>query len=267
MAGRQVILGDTDQYAALGSVSSSRYPALNTGTAEIETIKASGGEFEDQVEVNYTIDLGPTGDAVFTQRQIRYGVGHTQFCRDYLEMSPEERKRRFQEMVSSVSRSAVATTPWKVSCDTYPSTDEFSVSVPAYAIRQADLLTLEVPGIIRSIAGVIGEERTNPLYRESTSRQKVKIEVILPEGVKGIELTPPVSKRLELPGPSSVTLTTRVIPPDPKDGSTGRMRIVMEQTSDINPALIPPKRYPELLEVQRAIANPETRTILVRMEK
>jgi hypothetical protein len=187
------------------------------------------------------------------------------FCKDYLEMSPEERNRRFQEIVSSVSRAAVATSRYKVSCDVYPATEEFSVSVPGYAVRQGEHLSLELPGITRSVAGVSGETRNNPLYRDSFIKQDTKIEVLLPEGVKAVELSPPEMKRFQLPGSSELITSTRIV--DTGNTAKGRMRIIVEQFSDIKPSFVFPDKYPDLLDIHRAASYPGLRTIVVRMEK
>jgi len=261
----KIILGDTDQYAALGTVSSFGDPALDLTSGEIETIRAAGQQFEEKSESSITIDLSPSGDAIITQLRKHYGIGYAMFCKDYLEMSPEERNRRFQEIVSSVSRAAVATSPYKVSCDVYPATEEFSVSVPGYAVRQGEHLSLELPGITRSVAGVSGETRNNPLFRDSFIKQDTKIEVLLPEGVKAVELSPPGMKRFQLPGSSELITSTRIV--DTGNTAKGRMRIIVEQFSDIKPSFVFPDKYPDLLDIHRAASYPGLRTIVVRMEK
>ncbi|HVN72211.1 MAG TPA: hypothetical protein VMU10_09350, partial [Desulfomonilia bacterium] len=263
----RVTLGDTDQYAALGTVVSFGNPALNLTSGEIETIKAAGPRFEDAIELDLTIDLSPTGDAVLTQHQSHYGIGYDLFCKDYLEMTPEERRRRFQDIVSSVSRSAVALSPYQVNCESYPATDDFSVSVPGYATRQGDLLTLELPVIIRTISGVSGTQRSNPLLRDTYAKQSMKIEILLPEGVKSIEASPPEFRHLELPGAGEVKIATRVLKPQTEKGADRRMRIIVEQFSDSRPSLVLPEKYPGLLGLQRSIANPGLRTIVVRLGK
>ena len=149
----QITLGDTDQYAALGTVSSFGKYALNVSSGEFETIRASGKIFEDKTETGIKLDLSPSGDAIITYQRNYYGTAHAMFCRDYLEMSPEERRRRFQDIMSSVSRSAIAMSPYNVSYTTYPATEEFIVSVPGYAVRQGELLFLEIPGLTQGHSG------------------------------------------------------------------------------------------------------------------
>jgi hypothetical protein len=106
--GKTVILGDTDQYAELGTVSSSGTAALNLSSGLLEPIEPSEPSLKDRGETRYLVDLSPNGDALITIKRSYYGAAHAAFRKDYLEMSPEERRRRFQEITSSVSRSAVA---------------------------------------------------------------------------------------------------------------------------------------------------------------
>jgi hypothetical protein len=140
------------------------------------------------------------------------------------------------------------------------------VSVPSYAVRQDDRLTLFIPGLTASVAGVTGDERFNPLYRDSFSRYSVTVEVLLPEGVQSIEAMPPESVRYHVPGSGDITLETKVVSPPPDMGDQpGRTRIVMVQRTDLKPMLIMPHEYPTLLDIQRSLSHPRMRTLMVRM--
>ncbi|MCU0576679.1 MAG: DUF3857 domain-containing protein, partial [Desulfobacterota bacterium] len=116
----EVYLGDTDQYSALGAVAGSGSLGLNLTTGEFETIQATSEQFKDRTDYQVSIDLNADGDAVVTNRRTYFGMDHARFSRDHAEMTPEEQRRRYQEIVSSVSRAAVATGPWTVSTDRYP---------------------------------------------------------------------------------------------------------------------------------------------------
>lgn len=265
--GKNVILGNTDQYAELGTVSQSGNPALNVSTGRIEMVKPAGPQFQDRGDTRYTIDLGPDGNALITIRRTYYGAAHASFCKDYIEMSPEEKRRRFQEIVSSISRSATASSPYKVFCETYPATEEFSVLVPGYAVRQKDMLSLELPGISRAIAGVTSGDRSNPLHRDSFINQDLQVEVLLPAGTKAIELSPPESRKFSLPGTSELSISSASEPDASGAGFKGRMRFVVRQHSDIKPGIVMPGEYPRLLDMHQELANPGNRTILVRMDR
>jgi hypothetical protein len=42
---------------------------------------------------------------------------------------------------------------------------------------------------------------------------------------------------------------------------------MVEQQSDVKPGLVIPEKYADLLDVNRTIAKPSMRTIVVRMDK
>jgi hypothetical protein len=105
------------------------------------------------------------------------------------------------------------------------------------------------------------------LYRDSFLKQYTKIEIILPEYAKAIELSPPETKVFQLPGSSLLTLSSKIIPPNQESNPKGRMSVMVEQLSDIKPGLVTPDKYADLLDINHAIANPGMRTIVVRMEK
>jgi transglutaminase-like putative cysteine protease len=257
-----VYLGDTDQYAPLGSTPSSGKPGLVLNTGKLETVRARGPEYEDKIEENLSIDLSANGDATMRVHWSRYGMEYAWFVKDYREMPPEEKRRRFQEIVSSISKAAVPLSPYSVSMDAHPTQEDFTVSIPGYAVRQDDRLSLDLIGLVRAVAGVISDERSNPLYRDSFTQRHEKVEVLLPEGVKSIEMMPPRSVQYSLPGSGIITLETKVIP---ASGTQPRMRVAVEQTVDLKPAVFLPEDYPKLLEIHRAISHPGTRMILARM--
>jgi len=260
-----VLLGDTDQYAALGSTFASGSMAVVAATGAVETLSAAGEIYEDRVEESITIDLGPQGDATIRIHRSRYGMDSARFRKDYQEMTPEEQKRRFQEIVSSVSRAAVPLGPYTVTADAYPVIEDFTVSVPGYAVRQKDRLTLDLPGIMRALSGVTGDERFNPLLRDTFVRRSEKVEVVLPAGVRSIEAMPPESLRFDVAGAGEITSRTTVVPPNENKEQPGRMRLVVEQRVDLKPLLVLPEGYDSLLEIHRAISHPRMRTVAVRM--
>jgi hypothetical protein len=89
----------------------------------------------------------------------------------------------------------------------------------------------------------------------------------LPEGAKVVELSPPDTKVFQLPGSSVLTLSTKITPPNQESNPKGRIRVMVEQLSDIKPGLVMPDKYADLLEINQALANPGMRTIVVRMDK
>lgn len=267
-ASGEIYLGDTDQYATLGAVTNADRPSLNLRSGAVEPVRPKASPFEDRTDFHLTIDLDAAGDAVITQRRTYYGMDDGRFRRDYVETTPEERRRRYEELVSSVSRSAVALGPYTASTGTYPAFDEFTVKVPGYAVRKDDLLTLELPALTRGLPYVSGDERINPLYREVSRDQKIVVDLVLPEDVQGIVQRPPEERVFRVPHLGNVTLSTRIVPQekDPQ-GKTSRMRVSIEQIIENRPAMVMPGEYPDLVSVHRSLAYPGMRTIVMRLRE
>ncbi len=154
-----------------------------------------------------------------------------------------------------------------MSLDAHPGMDEFTVSVPGYAVRQGDLLTLELPGLNQGLSTVTGDVRTNPLYRQSSRKQRVTVEVQLPEGVRDIELVPPESAEYSLLGLGTFRTQSRIVTGDPAGTGGGKAEsIVVEQDLVNTPGMLMPDLYPRLLSIHRTLSHPSMRMIVLRME-
>ncbi len=256
-----VYLGDTDQYAVLGTVANQGKTGLNLSTNKIETIDVRNGEYRDRTNYHVTIDLDAQGDALVTHRRTYHGMDCAGFLKDYRELTPEELRRRYQEIVTSTSRSAVARGPYDVSGGPHPVIEEFTVSIPAYAVRQGEFMTLELPALTRGLSFVAGDERINPLYLASSRKHHIVVEVTLPEGTEVVR-QPPEQRVFASEGMGRITLTTRSALEPVHDGQPGRAVIRVEQMVENMPGFMLPDRYVELLSLHRALSSPAMRTIV-----
>ncbi|HPI94033.1 MAG TPA: DUF3857 domain-containing protein [Deltaproteobacteria bacterium] len=262
-----VYLGDTDQYTALGAVANDGNLGLNLHTGGMETIRAATPRLKDATDHRISIDLDAQGSALVTHRRTFYGMDAARFSRNYDEMTPEERRRRYQEIVSSESRSAEPVSPYNVSTGQYPVVEEYTVRIPSYAILQGDLMTLGVPSLSRGISYVLSDDRSNPLYRGVNRAGHSTVEILLPEGVADILRHPPLQETVDLVGMGEVRSSTSIVRPSPDAGGhPGRIRILMEQTIESREGIIPPERYVELLAAHRVLSHPEMRAVVVRLK-
>jgi hypothetical protein len=265
--GGYIYLGDTDQYAELGSTSIQGRPVLITGSGKMETVSAKGPELEDRIDESISVDLSANGDATIHIHRSRFGVEHARFMKDYKEMPPEERKRRFQEIVSAISKAATPLGAYSVSMDTYPGTEDFTVRVPCYAVRLGDMLSLDIPGLARSVSSVTGDERFSPLSRDAYTKRHEKVEVLLPEGVQSIEMIPPRTMQYTIPGSGDITLETKIFPSSNDKSRKGGMRVEIKQDVDLKPFIVLPGDYQKLIEVHRAISHSSSRMLMVKMKE
>lgn len=261
-----IYLGDTDQYSALGSVASHGIPGLNLTTGAVETIRVSDQMFMDRTDCYASIDLNEQGDALVAYRRTYYGMDASRFLKDYSEMTPEERRRRHEEIVSSISRSARPEGAWKVSGGQYPVVEEIEMRVPSYAVREGDLMTLEIPVLLRGLSYVSGGERTNPFFRDSVRRQRIEVELTLPGGCIHMVRQPPEHRVFEAAGMGKITMDTKIDPPSGSGGQPARTVLRIVQEVENRPGFLLPEEYGELLSVHRSLSHPGMRTVVLKME-
>lgn len=261
--GGTIYLNDTDQYARLGTTSNDGRPGLVLETGAFETIRPLTELHADRRDTDISISLTEQGDIVMKQVRTHYGTNFAAFSKQFSEMSPEERKRYHEQAVSAISQSARPIGDLVVRYDTYPATEELTVAIDSYAVRQDGYLYLKVPGLINTLEGVTSDARQNPLYQSGPRKASITAEVELPEGIKACELLPPNGFRVGLGSGGGISMETSV--EEAADGKERRVvRIV--QDVDIDPVVMYPSDYPELLESQRVISHPRSNLILMRME-
>ena len=89
------------------------------------------------------------GTAEITLRRQHHGNAHEHFVQQYKEMTAEELKRHYQELVSSISQNARPIGELAIDYK-YPGTRQFKVRVDHYATRSGDTLYFDLPEMPRS---------------------------------------------------------------------------------------------------------------------
>jgi hypothetical protein len=130
-------------------------------------------------------------------------------------------------------------------------------------VRQDKYLYLKVPGLINILEGVTSDERENPLYQSGYRNARITVEVTLPDGTKACELLPPDGFRVRMGNGGGISLRTSVAE---SQNSNACEVVCISQDVDIDPVVVPPADYPELLDSQRVISHPRSNLILVRMK-
>ena len=251
-----IYLNDTDQYAALGSTPSHGRPGLDLRTGRIRTIRINEEKLTDRVDKDLTITLDGRGNAELTWSNTYYGMERAAFCRQTLEMPPEERRRHLLELASSISKSARPEGAYETDCLSYPSREAFTLNIPDLAILTGDFVHLELPGLTTGIQGVQTDRRDNPLYRHTPSRQRTQITLTLPADCRTLKITPPPAMDIPLEDAGDIRLETRC-----EDG-----RVSLTQEVRLDEMVVTPEDYPALLEAQRKIAHPGSRTLLLKLQ-
>jgi hypothetical protein len=261
--GRYIYLNDTDQYAALGSTENDRHQGLVLASGKFDVIRSAGEDLSDRTELTISINLESNGDITMKNTRKLYGQEFASFSKKFREMPPEERSRHHEQLVSAQSQAAVAQGEYITDYNSYPGVEEFSLNAASYATRQDKYLYLSLPGLVSELAGVNGSDRKNPLYRPDYNSNDITIEVVLPSGVRSVQVLPPQNLTVPIKRAGEISLATQL--EYDEDNRELKSLIVREQI-DLAPAVIMPGQYPQLLEAQRILSHPGAQMIVVEME-
>jgi len=251
--GGVLYLNDSSQYSELGATHFDKHPCLVTSSGEIEIIRAAKGK-ENKNEIIYDIKVSKTGSAKIKKTRKIYGTEFAGFHRKYAEITPENRRRHFLEMVSGISRSAKAASELVTKYDTYPGVEEFSVSIDNFAVRDGKYLYFLLPGGGLSLPGVRADKRENPLFWNFESNYSYTAKISLPEKFTTVELSP---KNFEWSAPEKAG---KIIIETKQEKNI----LTVTKKENLKPSIIPEKEYKDLLETNRKLSHPDKRTILVK---
>ncbi len=255
-AEKDIYLNDTSQYAALGTTLHDGRPGLILPVGEISIINATSNK-ADSTEVEYTIKLSENGDAEITKTTKTFGGSYGSEKKYFDEITPEDRKRYFQNAVSAISQGAKPVGDLITKFNDYPGIEQLTVKVDKFAIRDGDFLYLKVPISLKNILGLRSDVRDNPISWNSKTKMTLTASVELPAGFDNVQLVPPdiTWKAPEDAG----TITTKAVV------SGNKIKVI--DSVNINPAVIPADEYDDLLEINRKLSHPRMRTILVSKKK
>jgi len=258
-----VYLNDTDEYAKLGTTPSDGLPGIVVSSGRFETIHAAAADLRDYRDSVYHMQLFKNGDAVIKKKMAYYGNTFAEFHKRFSEMPPEKRRRYMQQQVNDLNRGAKLDGTYVIDYDTYPGIEEFSVRVADYATRQDNFLYLQLPGLIRHVADIDRDQRQNPLYRNYFNHETVTIEVQLPDTVDSMEVVPPEKLIFSLPGAGTIGIFTR------SDADIkGQIRSLgVRQEIKLDPVVVLPDDYVQLLEVDSVLSHPQTGMVVLKMNE
>ncbi|MCF7847612.1 MAG: DUF3857 domain-containing protein [Kiritimatiellales bacterium] len=255
--GETIYLNDSSQYAQLGTSAHNHQPMIDLSDGTIRQV-AVAPDKEERTHIVYNISIDPDGEAGITQTWEHRGKAFEKFHSTFAEITPEERRRYYLELVSSVSQSAKAASDLVTDYDAYPGQQEFSVAAERYAVLDRDYLYFTLPGGLGRLLQYRSNERDNPLAWENFIQTTFEYNIVLPEGYEPAIL--PGDLKWQAPGGAgTVTVTTEY------SASANAVRIV--QQADFEPALIPASEYQGVIKAGRKLAHPDMRTILLKRKE
>lgn len=254
-------LNDGDQYAIPGTTHFSDHPALTLdgGLREIEVVD----HFRTRVDNDWTIELDADGHATIHLDTRYFGTASGAFRKRISEMPPEKLRRHFQELVGGISQAAQAIGDLETDLDSYPACQRLRVTAPRYAVRDGHTLTLLLPGGEGALFPLGSDRRDNPLWLQGgNQRATTSSRILLPATAKAVLLAPENNK-WQLPG----KLGTYQVRSRTRRQADGTLELVVERTIERGAGLLPAEQYPALLELNRRLAHPSLRTVVVELQE
>ncbi|HPR82357.1 MAG TPA: DUF3857 domain-containing protein [Pontiellaceae bacterium] len=245
-----VYLGDSSQYAQLGTLAHSGQPAIDLKSGKLE-IPQTGSP--SAVETAFTLTLSENGDITLTKKAGLSGTDFEEFHKQFAQFTPEERRREHQKLLSQISQSAEATGELQTAFDTVPGTLEFAARLPSYAVRDGSRLYFNLPEGLGGLLNLKASRRENPFYIKNPVCKSFLYEINLPEGWKPL-LVPEAFCTVLPAGAGFVEIKVSV--------SAGKIFIL--QQAQLNPAVIPADEYNKLLELNNRLTAPSGRAILLQ---
>lgn len=250
--GKTYYLNDTDQYARLGSTPHNDRLGIDLASRDSVVINATK-DCQDRVETNYTLSFSDDGALQMDVLKHYYGNEYNSRNRYFSELRPEERKRYYQEVVSSIDQGARPVGDLTAQFDTYPGTERFTVALDNYAVVDGKYLYFSLP-FTPSLVQLPGSDRRSlPLMLSGEESTSVHTQINLPVAFRDV-LISPHGENLDAPsGGGKVRMTS----------AEGDGKITLTDDSETAPALISPTDYPAMVRLESTLENKSSKLFLL----
>jgi transglutaminase-like putative cysteine protease len=256
--GETVYLNGSSQYAELGTSAYDHRTMLVLGNGDLKSIRVAPGK-DDRTHVTYEMSLSAKGELGLTETVSVQGMRFEKFKQTYAEMTPENRRRHYLEMVSALSQSARAVSDLETDYSTYPGKMEYSLHAPQYGVRDGEYLYFTLPDdILGGLLKYRSNARTLPLAWENYVDQIAEFIIVLPKGYEPVILP----ENFTWQAPQNAGMIDVALEYSPLAHA-----IRMVQIADLRPALIPAEDFPEIIAAGQRLAHPDMRTILLKKTK
>jgi hypothetical protein len=213
-------------------------------------------KFANRSQATFDIKIDSDGLATISAHSGFFGAAFAAGNRTYSELPPEELRRHFLTLVSSLSQSATATSKLRTDFSQYPGSRDFTAKVPRYAVRSGNYLYLTLPSGISAALNASSEKRELPLYVSTPSQRDITYNITLPPNTKRVLMMPP---EINWQGPNdlgSINISRQA----------DKRSINITQKLDLKPTIIQPENYSAILDINRRLKHPANRTIMIELE-
>ncbi len=255
--GTDIYLNDTNQYAQIGTTANEGNAALFLEDASIRRICPSQ-QYEDRTDSLIEMTIAKDGKAKLCMEEKFYGISFNSFKQKFSEITPEMRRRDFQETCAQISQSAKPLEDLFTDYSVYPGVRRISVEVDRYAVLDSGMLYFFISNPMNLIQGSGSPARKTPYYLGMRQRVDTVFKISLPDGAKPL-IVPGEREYILGDGAEKKTGSASVSCKKGEDGKSWTIRYRQE----VEPSLTPPWRFRELYFINDQLISPETETFLI----
>lgn len=275
-----IYLGDTNNYAHLGTTSYDEHIALNmTKTlimhksmtyADIPSIwmETAYGD-TTQTTKTRTVNINLDGSAQTHTETIYEGTAYNRLNQTYSQMQPEDRRRHELDLVNNEMQGASLLGAYSVQHKRYPGSTTLAISAPSYATRDGKIMTIPVKELPKRLFPLRGKTRTAPIFLSDGYNTTTVTTWFLPKETKRI-LMKPESYRWEIrpiPHSDSPWMQLSISWEEERDPFTGLILLTCTMTYEPTSGVVQPIFYPTLLEMNRLLAHPAMANIVIELHE
>lgn len=252
--GEHIFLNGADQYARLGTTPGNGKTAFYPSSAEISRIKSPNFDLKTSKDTQYDIRLHDNGDARIKIEMTYRGMNYAELNKKMNVFSSEKINQYIQKKISGFNRAAELLGDYEVEFDSYPGRESFEVFVPELAEVEKGTMILDIPGLIEKIKGAGTNSRKLPLLREGFHRQKITVNIVLPDGFQ-VQSMPSKHTAFMIPGSGPIVMTAL---------KAKENRVQITQEANLRPVIISPCDYQTFLQVQNELARPKNNLLILK---
>jgi len=263
-AERIYFVGTESQYSPLGPSPYEGSDYFDPASGEFGVVTVPDPSFSPYGREAAEYDIRPDGSVDLTVVNEFFGTGVGAFRKKYSEILPEERSRRYQEILGGIAQAATATSDLETDISSYPARRKFSCYIPDFATVQDDAITIQIPPLASSIPSLAGNVRQTPFAMGAVSRATETVTVVFPEGYDKVEHLP-ASFGFADPGDPGMTWLEGAVKTEMRDG---RLAVtVSREVHKRGESWHKPELYELLKDWRRIASSRANRTITVRRGK
>jgi transglutaminase-like putative cysteine protease len=249
--GESYYCNDTDQYAQLGATPHDGDMGISLADQGMGTISAARGD-ENRLAQTFRMSVDDTGRVRMQIRREYFGTEYGEKNKFFSELPPEERRRYFQEAVTSVAQGARPVGDLATDFKGYPGVEQFTVDVDHYAVVDGSHLYFDLPYALNFFPAYT-DRHTLPLLIRQARMETVHTEIELPAGFRRVVIAPRSEDLAAPDGAGAVRVSAK---------ASGRKWAVTQELS-ARPSVVAPEDYGALLSVESSLENESSRLLLL----